>query len=628
MPAGVEAAVHTVRAWFGRNATSSGKLLLKLDFSNAFNTISREQVVAETCLHFSGLARWVGWCYRRPSALQFGSASTVQSAGGVQQGDPLGPLLFSAALQSLAQDLRGQGLDLAFFYLDDGVIAGDVRAVVRALQLVQRRAPALGLRLNLSKCEVVGAGLLSESAVSQLLPLELLQGASRFQRSLDLLGAAIGDDAFVSAHTNARVEAAAPLLDALAQLEDAQVGLRLLRSCAGYTRLVHSMRCAPPTCQRGALQRFDSLVCSSLAGLTGFHLDAAQLRQAARAFAHAGLGLRSAARDAFAAYLASVGGCADACRELDPAYSSAPLATDPYVLQALSGHNALLSEALTPEAALSAKQKTLTALADEASWREQLAACSVVARAVLLSEAEPGARAFLAASPVGRTRMDSAIFVAELRQRLGMPDAASDLWCPQCQGVLDRFSLHAATCVAGGERNQRHNALRDLLCSWAERAGLQPEKERPGLLLPQRPEDSRLAQRRPADVYLPSLKGFPAALDLAVVAPQRQESLAQAGQRALAAATAYSRTKEMHLDAANACAAQGVRFHPLVVEATGAWSRDAAAILTLISQAVAAREGDQASLVHARLLQELSVVARSHRARAVLRRRSELAASG
>ncbi|CAE7928885.1 unnamed protein product, partial [Symbiodinium sp. KB8] len=126
-----EAAVHTVRAWFGRNATSSGK----------------------------------------PS--------------------PLGRLVL--------QDLREQGLDLAFFYLDDGIIAGDVHAVVRALQLVQRRAPALGLRLNLSKCEV-----------------------SRFQRSLDLLGAAVGDDAFVSAHTNARVDAAAPLLEALAQLEDAQ----------------------------------------------------------------------------------------------------------------------------------------------------------------------------------------------------------------------------------------------------------------------------------------------------------------------------------------------------------------------------------------------------------------------
>ena len=137
----------------------------------------------------------------------------MQSVGGVQQSYPLGPLLFSAALQSLAQDLRGQWLDLAFFYLDDGVIAGDVHAVVRA--------PALPARATSRPCSGPAAQpLLSESAV----PLEMLRGpdgASRFQRSLDLLGAAVG------AHTNARVEAAAPPLDALAQLEDAPVPVTL-----------------------------------------------------------------------------------------------------------------------------------------------------------------------------------------------------------------------------------------------------------------------------------------------------------------------------------------------------------------------------------------------------------------
>ena len=38
-------------------------------------------------------------------------------------GDPLGPLLFSAVLQSLAAELRALPLDLAFFYLDDDVLA-------------------------------------------------------------------------------------------------------------------------------------------------------------------------------------------------------------------------------------------------------------------------------------------------------------------------------------------------------------------------------------------------------------------------------------------------------------------------------------------------------------------------
>ena len=43
------------------------------------------------------------------------------------------------------------------------------------------------------------------------------------------------------------------------------------------------------------------------------------------------------------------------------------------------------------------------------------------------------------------------------------------------------------------------------------------QKEKPGLLLPQRPEDAGQAGRR-------SLSGFPAALDLAITAPQRPES--------------------------------------------------------------------------------------------------------
>ena len=80
--------------------------------------------------------------------------------------------------------------------------------------------------------------------------------------------------------------------------------------------------------------------------------------------------------------------------------------------------------------------------------------------------------------------------------------------------ILDRFSHHAGVCVAGGERVHRHYAVRDLLFSWAEKAGLHSEKERPGLLLPQTPEDVQSGRRRPADVFLPALAGGPAALEL------------------------------------------------------------------------------------------------------------------
>ena len=278
------------------------------------------------------------------------------------------------------------------------------------------------------------------------------------------------------------------------------------------------------------------------AGLTGLHLDANQWAQAARGLAQAGLGLRSTANDGPAAYLASVGGCATACRGLDANYGATGLASHAAVLQAAAAVNLRLPQPVAPHLLLGMKQKSVTVLLDKAGWQQQLASTSVVGRAVLHSEAEPGGRAWL-------------------------------------------------------------------------------------LLLPQRPDDTRVAHRRPADIYLPSLYGTPAALDLAVTAPQRQESLGRAGQQALAAATAYAEVKSSHLGTARVCAEQGLKFVPMVAEATGAWEPEAAKILLLISRAAAAREDAPPSGLHSELLQEMSVLLRSHRARAVLRRRAESSAT-
>ena len=81
--------------------------------------------------------------------------------------------------------------------------------------------------------------------------------------------------------------------------------------------------------------------------------------------------------------------------------------------------------------------------------------------ATLRSEAEPGGHASLAAMPHGQLRMEPAAFLAEIQQRLCIPDAAEDSWCPCCDQVLDRHGRHAAMCSAGGERTLRHHALRD-----------------------------------------------------------------------------------------------------------------------------------------------------------------------
>lgn len=148
VPAGAEAAVHTVRAWLARHTAAVNKVIVKLDFRNAFNLVNRDAVLQEARLRFPALARWATWCYGEPSRLQYGPA-TLQSCMGVQQGDPLGPLLFAAAVHRLALDLKAGPLDLSMFYLDDGLLAGDIGPVANALHHIQQRATELGLHLNL-----------------------------------------------------------------------------------------------------------------------------------------------------------------------------------------------------------------------------------------------------------------------------------------------------------------------------------------------------------------------------------------------------------------------------------------------------------------------------------------------
>ena len=180
--------------------------------------------------------------------------------------------------------------------------------------------------------------------------------------------------------------------------------------------------------------------------------------------------------------------------------------------------------------------------------------------------------------------------MVEPRQRLGVPNTVADDLCPQCQGVMDQHFWHARTC--GRRRADPLLQCTERHCLFlGGRAGM---RERPALLLPLRPGlslGSRPSRRR----VLPSLKGSPDALDFAVVPPQRQGTLAQAGQVALAAAAASSQTKDMHLDTGRVCAQQGVQFRPMVCETTGAWLRKAAAILLLISKAVAVRLQEEAS---------------------------------
>jgi hypothetical protein len=69
----------------------------------------------------------------------------ILSETGVQQGDPLGPVLFCLALHPVIKSLKSE---FNVWYLDDGVLADDPSIVFNDFQKIIELSSKIGLSLN------------------------------------------------------------------------------------------------------------------------------------------------------------------------------------------------------------------------------------------------------------------------------------------------------------------------------------------------------------------------------------------------------------------------------------------------------------------------------------------------
>jgi hypothetical protein len=146
---GCEAAIHTTRT-FVNNDQNHGKVLLKLDFKNAFNSVERDCILKEVQCHTPLLYPYLYQCYRNPSTLFFGN-HLISSSVGAQQGDPCGPMIFSLAIQPIILSLDSQ---MNIWYLDDGTLADYPEVVLSDFKKVINLSQEIGLELNFNKCEI------------------------------------------------------------------------------------------------------------------------------------------------------------------------------------------------------------------------------------------------------------------------------------------------------------------------------------------------------------------------------------------------------------------------------------------------------------------------------------------
>ena len=253
-------AVRLLCTLFASGPTAMRATQPRLSSKLIFATLSTPWTVL-LCFGSSGCA--CPACPRGPSGPTIAIAacfsdSYISSEAGVQQGDPLGPLLFALALHPALEAARS-GLappDLVLAFLGDVCLAGDYRHVAASLARLTAAARQVGLELNPEKCEVVACAGADHCIDMRLFPAEVKTNASG---AFSLLGAPIGPPAFCEAYTiKERVEKARPLLAELASLPDPQTALLLLRHCAAFCRIAYASRVTPPGQHITALHAFDA----------------------------------------------------------------------------------------------------------------------------------------------------------------------------------------------------------------------------------------------------------------------------------------------------------------------------------------------------------------------------------
>ncbi|KAI3822031.1 hypothetical protein L1987_09612 [Smallanthus sonchifolius] len=526
VPNGAETVLHSANRFVNAHHRDGSLAMLTVDFSNAFNLVDRTALLNEVRKMCPSISAWVDFLYGQPARLYVGN-DYIWSSTGVQQGDPLGPLLFALVLHPLVLRIRDR-CKLLFhaWYLDDGTLIGDATQVAKALDIIRVEGPSLGLLVNIKKTEVFWPTCDGVKTRESLFPREI----GRPVHGVKLLGGAVSRDGeFISGLALKRAKRAVDLMGCLKRLRNPQSELLLLRSCMGVAKLLFGLRTCQPSYVGEAVSVFDTGLRKTIEDIVvcgGAFFGDLQWRLASLPTRFGGLGICSAGDASSYAFVASRaqswvlqdhilrecgGGLFDSDYRsaLDTLHSSLPdLDIDGFYIKDTAP---LKAQKILANALYSEIVKTF----------EEKFALSPRQRAVLECLRAPHAQDFLSVVPIeGLGQCMSPVeYRAILKYRLMVPLFPVDDPCPVCRkACLDSFGEHAVHCRELPGFKYRHDLVRDVLFDVLKRAGISAKKEAPVNFLTD-PLDGR-STLRPADILVFGWEGGKhACVDLTGVSP-------------------------------------------------------------------------------------------------------------
>ena len=568
---GMDGITHAARRYAAACVTGgSDRAIFKADVKNAFNSCKRSDFLHVVEQQFPELYAYAIAAYARPTLLQF-TDTFISSCSGVQQGDPLGPLLFSLALAAILENIDTDALELNAWYLDDGTVGGRTSAIRAFVDALVRVAREHDLVLNLSKCEIIchDQDLDRMRALFPDVP-KLLPVSSFF-----LLGTPLGSEDNARSKVTEVADRSARRARLITALPDAVVASTLLRYTTGFC-IGNFYARGVGTLARDIFSNIDDATMTAWEKIN-FPLDTNRRELARLPTNCGGLGLRRVAEHCGVAFIAAT----VTAHEYFPALlSQSALETisssQDRWLTMPSSDSALLhfpsvvdtaTRYLENGVSVAHGQRILSRELDKAAATALAPHLPEELRARAVSAECPHANAWLTPAPGSDAPrwLSPADWDTLVRRRFVLPVASEAVTCGNClRQVGDVFGDHAVTCMQGPARWAIHNALRDETVKICQEALLAPIKE-----------PNCFSTRERPDILLkfpgPAGRRLLVVVDVAMttIASRRSSALAEAG----GAATRYEQVKRDKYK--NLAEEMGAELVPLIVDDAGAWGTSA-----------------------------------------------------
>jgi hypothetical protein len=587
--AGVEAAVFAARRFL--EAAEPDYALLKLDYSNAFNSLRRDCIMEFSAMQIPEWFSYIRASYEGSSAL-FYEGHIIDSNEGVQQGDPLGPALFCLTIHPIITSATSP---LRLGYLDDITLGGRLEDLHSDLTQLRELSMTFGLKLNVAKCELITP----HNAVP--VPADILTSITSVDASAgSLLGVPILQDALGSA-LHKRVHSCSLLVDRLKDLH-AHDALTILRHSLSTPVLQHIMR-ASHCHNHPRLLEFDSQLRLALSAILNVQLDDAAWLQSSLPVKLGGLGIRSANQLAPSSYLAA-------------SFRSESLVSALLTPAALSYNDSNRQAALSAWSALGGQgapvgdgrksQKGWDGVIAHAAYEQLLqSAASESSAARLRAAAAPHSGDWLHVPPLSAAglRMDDSVLRIAAGLRLGVPLCGHHVCI--CGAQVDPSGTHGLSCPLNAGRQSRHALVNDILHRSLCKAGLSAIREPSGLTT-----DSAL---RPDGITLiPWSRGRCLAWDFTSPDTLAMSHMPHTARIAGAAAERAARLKE------NKYVSLSTTHHfvAVAVESLGAWNTTGEVLVRDLGRLLAGITGETREAAF--LFQRIAVAVQRGNAAAVL----------